>query len=107
MAETTSPLIGLAQHPRAAESIRRAKAWGGLVGFLLVGVGSWLHGAMLFDAGVRALAGGLVGHFVAWAAAIAVWGRVLDAQAKVAVAAALEKHAREATRARAERPRKA
>jgi hypothetical protein len=104
MAETKTPLVALAAHPRASAGIRRAKAWGGLVGFAVVGGGAWLHGALLFDAGARALAGGVVGWFVAWAAAIAVWSRLLDAEARGAVARALERRAKEKQRAAMARP---
>ncbi len=31
--QTTPPLVALSDHPRAAQSIRQIKAWGGLLGF--------------------------------------------------------------------------
>ena len=69
----------LAEHPRAARSVARAKAWGGLAGFLLGGYLS-LPTQTLAGAGLRALAAGVVCYVAAWAAAVFLWRRMLVAE---------------------------
>ena len=66
-------------------SVRRAKAWGGLAGFTVAGAGSALAGNVLFDIGVRALAGGLVAYGLAWVASLAVARVVLEAESRAAL----------------------
>jgi len=88
---TEPQLISLREHPRSATSIRRAKAHGGLAGFLLVAAGGWLHGGVLADVLLRALAGGLAGYFLVWAAALAVWRQLLHAEAATVVARAADR----------------
>jgi hypothetical protein len=78
-------LTSLAQHPTAGPAIRRAKAVGGLVGFgiaVLVGLQS---GQPFAPLALRAVELGLAGNLVAWAASVAIWRRLLAAQATVAV----------------------
>jgi hypothetical protein len=69
----------LAEHPRAARSVARSKAWGGLGGFLVGGYLS-LPTQTLAGAGLRALAAGVVCYVAAWAAAVFVWRRMLVAE---------------------------
>lgn len=69
----------LAAHPRAAHSVARAKAWGGLVGFVLGGYLS-LSTHSLPDAGLRALAAGVVCYVATWALAVFVWRRLVVAE---------------------------
>jgi hypothetical protein len=69
----------LAEHPRAALSVARAKAWGGLGGFLLGGYLS-LPTQTLAGAGLRALAAGVVCYVAVWAAAVFLWRRMLVAE---------------------------
>ncbi len=69
----------LAEHPRAARSVARAKAWGGLAGFLLGGYLS-LPTQTLAGAGLRALAAGVVCYVAVWAAAVFLWRRMLVAE---------------------------
>ncbi len=69
----------LAEHPRAARSVARAKAWGGLAGFLIGGYLS-LPTQTLAGAGLRALAAGMVCYVAAWAAAVFLWRRMLVAE---------------------------
>lgn len=76
--ERGSGLI-LAEHPRAARSVARAKAWGGLAGFLLGGYLS-LPTQTLAGAGLRALAAGVVCYVAVWAAAVFLWRRMLVAE---------------------------
>lgn len=73
------PGLILAEHPRAARGIARAKAWGGLGGFLLGGYLS-LPTQTLAGAGLRALAAGVVCYVAVWAAAVFLWRRMLVAE---------------------------
>jgi hypothetical protein len=77
-------LVSLSEHPRAATSIRRAKAWGGIGGFLLMLLVGLTHGSPLDATLVRALVGGVVANLVVWAIAVAVVKRVLIAEATAA-----------------------
>jgi protein-S-isoprenylcysteine O-methyltransferase Ste14 len=73
----------LSAHPRARRQIREAKAWAGLVGFVLVALLSLQGGSPLFDAGVRALIAGAGCYVVGWALALAVWRHVARAEVKL------------------------
>jgi hypothetical protein len=79
------PTITIAQHPRAARSIRRAKARGGLGGFALGALASWLHGALFVTVLERGLLVGVAGYLVAWAASQTVWRYVVRAEARAAL----------------------
>ena len=76
----------LSAHPRARHQIRQSKAWAAIVGFALVGLLSWQAGQPVFDAGVRALAAGLVCYVVGWAIAVIVWRHVARAEVELAEA---------------------
>jgi hypothetical protein len=78
----------LAEHPRAVRGIARAKAWGGLGGFLLGGYLS-LPTQTLAGAGLRALAAGVVCYVAAWAAAVFLWRRLVVAELRDAQQEAL------------------
>lgn len=78
-------LTSLALHPSAAPSIRRAKAIGGLVGFALAVLIGLQNGEPFSALALRAVELGIVGHLVAWAASVAIWRRVLTAQATMKV----------------------
>jgi len=97
MADVKPPLVGLADHPRAARGIRTAKAAGGLVGFAVVALGSWMHHTPLADTLLRAVVGGIGGNMLAWFGAIVVWQHMLEGEAVAAV-----RRAAEARRAQAE-----
>lgn len=71
--------LSLAEHPRATHSVARAKAWGGLAGFVLGGYLS-LSTHTLADAGLRALAAGVVCYVATWAIAVFVWRRLVVAE---------------------------
>ena len=74
----------LSGHPRARRQIREAKGWSGLVGFLLVLVLSLEGGALLFEAGLRALAAGAACYFAGWLLAVVVWSHIARAEVLVA-----------------------
>lgn len=76
--------VRLSDHPRAKASINRAKAFGGLIGFLM---GFWLAqsgGLPAFDTGVRALVGGIAGYVLVWLAAVQIWRQLAIAEFRAA-----------------------
>jgi len=86
-------LPSVANHPRAGAQVARAKAWGGLVGFVLAGLLSSRAGAPVADVLLRALAGGVVGYVATWAAAVLVWRHLVVAELR-----AVRRHRAEAAR---------
>jgi hypothetical protein len=74
----------VASHPRARASVRRAKGWGGLIGFGIAAFLSFKAGVPAPDAGLRALGAGLVGYILAWACAVAVWRHLVVAEMRAA-----------------------
>ena len=76
--------VRLDAHPRARRSIARAKAIGGVIGFL---IGLWLGsraGLPSWDTGVRALAGGIAGWLLVWVAAVQIWKQLIIAEYRAA-----------------------
>jgi hypothetical protein len=80
--------LSLAEHPRAVRGVARAKAWGGLGGFLLGGYLS-LPTQTLAGAGLRALAAGVVCYVAVWAAAVFLWRHLVVAELRDAQQEAL------------------
>jgi hypothetical protein len=74
-------LTSLAEHPAASTSIRRVKAYGGLAGYGIALGAGLLHGATIVPALEHAVAAGIVAYMLTWAAAVAIWKRVLTGQA--------------------------
>ena len=72
--------ITIGAHPRARRSVQRARALGGLLGFLVTLVLSLNAGVPAFDATARALIAGIVVHLAAWAIAVAVWKQLMLAE---------------------------
>lgn len=66
----------IAAHPRAVRSVARAKSWAGLLGFLIGGYLS-MPTHTLAQAGLRALAAGVICYVVAWGAAVFAWRRLI------------------------------
>src|SRR5215217_1563038 len=76
--------VRLAAHPRAQRSIARAKAIGGVIGFV---IGLWLGSRAslpAWDTGMRALAGGIAGWLIVWVAAVQIWKQVIIAEFRLA-----------------------
>jgi hypothetical protein len=93
----------VANHPRAGTQVARAKAWGGLGGFLLVALLSLRAGVPAPDALLRALAAGVVAYVATWAAAVLVWRHLVVAELRaVRSPRAAEAAARRAAAQRAE-----
>ncbi len=81
-------LVGLDRVPGASASIRRARAWGGLLGFAAAFLAAYLSGASLPSACGRALLAGVLSYLVFWAAAVAAWRALVVAEARRALARA-------------------
>jgi hypothetical protein len=82
---TASAAPSVAGHPRARAQVRRAKGWGGLVGFGIAAYVSLNAGVPAADAGLRALAAGLAGYMLAWVCAVTVWRHLVMAELRAAV----------------------
>ena len=83
---TPDDYVRLEAHPRAQRSIARAKAIGGVIGFV---IGLWLGaraGLPAWDTGVRALAGGIAGWLTVWVAALQIWRQLIIAEYRAAEA---------------------
>jgi hypothetical protein len=78
------PGLTLAGHPRAQHQIRAAKAWAGLLGFVLVTVLSRRAGLPLADALGRGVLGGVAANLATWAAMVLVWRQLAVAELEVA-----------------------
>jgi hypothetical protein len=84
----------LAEHPRARRHIRKAKGWGGLAAFVLVGLLSLRAGVPFFESGLRALLAGGCGYAVAWGTAVLAWRHLAVAEVRAAEALAIERRER-------------
>ncbi len=74
--------ICVADHPRSASAVRRAKGCGGLLGAILAIVLAKSAHLPLLDAMVRGLAGGIVGYVALWAVAVAVARQLVIAEVR-------------------------
>jgi len=74
--------ICVADHPRSASAVRRAKGYGGLLGAILAIVLARSAHLPLLDAMVRGLAGGIVGYVALWAVAVAVARQLVIAEVR-------------------------
>ncbi len=92
--------ITIGAHPRAKRSVRRARALGGLVGFLLTIVLSLRAGVPAWDATARALMAGVAVHLAAWAVAVTVWKQLMLAELHALHARRVERLERRAELAR-------
>lgn len=88
-----TPMITVSAHPRAQRSILRSKAYAGLVGFVLVAFFSHQAGVEPFEVGLRALLAGIVCYLAAWAAAVALWQKLVVAEAQAQADKIREEHA--------------
>jgi hypothetical protein len=80
--------LSVATHPRARAQVRRAKGWGGLIGFAIATYLSLKAGVPATQTGIRALAAGVAGYLVAWACAVSVWRHLVLAELRAAFEAA-------------------
>lgn len=72
--------LQLTEHPRAQRAIRKAKGWGGLVGFLAGFVLSARAGVPVPDAVGRAVLLGTVGLVTAWGFTVLAWRQLAQAE---------------------------
>jgi hypothetical protein len=98
------PLPSVAAHPRAGAQVARAKAWGGLGGFLLTAFLSWKAGVPIPSLLLRAIAGGVVGYVVLWAGAVTVWRHLVIAELRAVRVARRAEAERRAAAAQARPP---
>jgi hypothetical protein len=78
--ESRGPSI--AGHPRARAAIRRAKGFGGLLGFAIAAYVSLKASVPPQLVGLRALAAGVAGYMLAWGCAVIVWRQIVLAELK-------------------------
>ena len=76
--------VRLTDHPRAQRSIRQAKSYAGLGGFLLAGYAQWNAGGMFLDVATSALLWGIASYVVVWALAVQVWRQLAIAEVRAA-----------------------
>jgi hypothetical protein len=84
--------ISVAGHPRARAQVRRAKGWGGLIGFVLGGYLSLQAGVPLANSGLRAILAGIGGYMIAWGVSVTIWRQLVLAEIRTAADAAAEAH---------------
>ena len=73
----------VARHPRAGRFVRRAKGWGGLVGFAVAAYLSAQAGVPTYEVGIRALVAGAAGYLLAWACSVTVWRHLVLAELRL------------------------
>ena len=76
--------VRISAHPRAQRAVTRSKALGGVIGFV---IGLWLAdraGLPAWDAGVRALAGGIAGYVLLWIASVQIWRQIIVGEYRAA-----------------------
>jgi predicted lipid-binding transport protein (Tim44 family) len=80
-----SDRITIKSHPRAAGSIRRTKARGGMIGFAIGALAAWMHGGLMASVVLHGLEGGVAGYLACWFAAVTIWRHVIYAELRQAV----------------------
>ena len=85
--------IRVGAHPRARRSIRRVRAQAGMAGFVVTLLLAHQADVPAFETLFRALAGGMVAHFVTWAFAIALWRRLIVVELEAARERVMERRA--------------
>lgn len=72
--------LHISGHPRAMQSIARARAWGALIGFAVAVYFGHKAGLTFVGLVVRAILIGAAGYLVAWAGAQAIWRQIIFAE---------------------------
>ena len=83
--------VRLKDHPRAAASLAKVRAWGAIVGFAVAAYFSHKAGLTFVDVVIRSILIGLATSLVVWAGAQAVWKQIVFAEIAQARKDALEK----------------
>ncbi len=86
-------IFSVSANPRAGASIRRAKGWGGLAGFMIAALLSLRASVPIAEVGERALIAGAAGYLLAWACAVTIWRQLMIAQLRQAALEARQRHA--------------
>lgn len=92
--------LSVAAHPRAKSHVRRAKGFGGLVGFMLAAILSVQASVPFVVSGERALVAGLAGYLVGWACSVTVWRQLMVAELRAAAEEVTARRAEAAARGR-------
>jgi hypothetical protein len=74
----------VANHPRARAQVRRAKGWGGIVGFALAAYFSHKAQVPIEITGARALVAGVAGYVTGGFCAVTVWRHLVIAEVRAA-----------------------
>ncbi len=82
--EQGTGVFSVSANPRAAESIRRAKGWGGLAGFLIATYLSLNASVPIAGALERGLIAGAAGYLLAWACSVTIWRQLMISQLREA-----------------------
>jgi hypothetical protein len=80
-----SDYTSIATHPKARNSVRKTKAWVGLLAFVVTALLSFKASVPAFQAFERALIAGVAGYLLAWWATMVVWRHLMLAEQKAAV----------------------
>ena len=75
----------IATHPRARDSVRKTKAWVGLLAFVVTALLSFRASVPAFQVFERALIAGVAGYLLSWWATMVVWRHLMLAEQKAAV----------------------
>lgn len=75
----------IATHPRASASVRKTKAWAGLVAFVIAALLSLKASVPTFQVFERSLAAGLAAFLLAWWASMVIWRHLMLAEQRAAV----------------------
>jgi len=80
-----SDYSSIATHPKARDSVRKTKAWVGLLAFVATALLSFKASVPAFQVFERALIAGVVGYLLSWWATMVVWRHLMLAEQKAAV----------------------
>ncbi len=86
-------LFSVAANPRASQSIRLAKGWGGLAGFAIAVCLSLSASVPVADALLRGLLAGAAGYLLGWACSVTIWRQVMIGQIREAAEEASQRRA--------------
>jgi hypothetical protein len=84
--------MSVAAHPVARMHVRKAKGLGGLIGFIVAFAFSMKASVPVTTAGERALAAGVAGYLLGWAASVTIWRQLMIAELRLAAEQVIERH---------------
>jgi hypothetical protein len=83
-AADASTVMSVANHPKAGAHVRRAKGWGGLIGFAVAAILSLKASVPVDVVGERALLFGAIGYMIGWASSVTIWRQLMIVELRVA-----------------------